>query len=78
MITESTSTPQTLPPLGIKNDDLAVFLIQYMNYSKEDVQEALKDDFEQTKELAIKIKESILNDKSISPEYKAKLKKLEF
>lgn len=66
------------PGFKTKNDVLAAFLVKYMDYSEEMAKDVLRSDLEQTKELATKVKERLLADKTITPNFKIGVKELDF
>ena len=77
MTTYSTPTEVRLPPLRVKNDDLAAFMVKYLKYSKQEADESVRTDLESTRDLAVRVKESILGDKGITEGFKCIIRNYE-
>ena len=63
-----------LPPQRTKNEALLAFLITYMDYAEEDATQLVQSEFDQIKDLAVRTKNSLLGDKGLSVEFRAKVK----
>jgi hypothetical protein len=68
----------TTAPTKTKNELLLDFLTEYMDYSEEDAKDVLTSDFDRIKDMATRIRERLLEDKTLTVGFRAKVKELDF